>query len=381
MKIGFFTSIRSEYGPMRSVLKAINADPFFELKLIVGGAHLRKEYGYSITSIIDDGFEVIAKLDFLADENSPEFLSQTMSKLSKEFGRILNEFSFDIILFCGDRFELLPVASCCLVHNIPMAHVSGGDVTEGAIDNQVRNALTKMANLHFPGTTVYKENILKMGEEEWRICACGEPGLDEILQTKILDKGEFCSKLGLSDAVPIFLVTFHPETINNSITPDFIEEIIKKILEKYTCQILITAANFDFGGYEINQRIERLSEINPFIFFKRNLGQQMFYSALNHSSLLLGNSSSGIIEAQSFNIPVVNVGERQKGRLTNPNVLTVKADTDSILEILDFALSANFKKSFQNKANVYGDGKSAQRIIAFLKNVDLTKLLPKKSVF
>lgn len=380
-KIAVLTTIRSEYGLLKPLLKKIDSSKSFDLQLLVGGAHLNKNYGFTKTQIIEDGFNISGEFDFLSDNPSSDYLTKATAKLTEEIGLYFQNNKPDLFIVLGDRFELLAAVSSALIYNIPIAHISGGDVTEGAVDNQIRNAITKMSHLHFPATEIYKQNILKMGEEAWRICVCGEPGLDELLHINFYSKEELFKELELDINKPVICATFHPETISNEITPKFIENLFLKILEMTDYQILVTSSNFDHGGNEINDLLGKLTNNYPNLKYIKSLGQRRYYSLLSYASLMLGNSSSGLVEAQSFNIPVLNVGDRQFGRLANKNVYNVIIDTVEILNAIKVITTQSFLNSFKNQPNIYGDGNASDRIINFIKTIDTQQILVKRSTF
>lgn len=379
--IGIFTSIRSEYGLLSPLIRLIDKDSDFNLKLLVGGAHLSSEFGETINQIKIDGFNIDSTFDFLDRKDSRDFSTRSIGKLQIQIGEYFSENSIDLLIVLGDRYELIPVVTAALLNQIPIAHISGGETTEGAIDNQIRHAITKMSHLHFPATEVYGKNIKRMGEESWRICVSGEPGLDEVLKLDYISKTDLFSDLGLDYDKQTICCTFHPQTIDNKITIEFVKECLLSIVKKTNFQILITAANFDNGGKEINLMLEELSSENNSIIYVKSLGQKRYYSLLKYADLMLGNSSSGLVEAQSFNLPVINVGNRQQGRLTNPNVIQCKIEIEDVLESLEKALSKNFKVEFLNKPNIYGNGDACVKIIKFIKSQNLSKLFFKKDVF
>ena len=379
--IAVFTSIRSEYGLLKPLLDKINKESQFDLKLLVGGAHLLEDYGMTKNQIIDDGFDITKEFDFLKNEKSPDFITKSMGILQSQLGEWLINNKPDVLIVLGDRFELLPLAACCTVYNIPLVHISGGEITQGAQDNQIRHALTKLAHIHFPATEEYKDNILRMGEEEWRICVSGEPGLDLLNDINCIPKSELYEMLGLDLEKKLIICTFHPETILNRITPDFVKEVLETILQNTDYQILTTAANFDHGGDDINDVLFQMTKSLKNIHYVRSLGQLKYYSVLKCADLMLGNSSSGLVEAQSFNLPVVNVGNRQEGRLVNPNVFQCQLNVDSILTAIKYVVSNEFKSIYMDKPNIYGDGKACDKIIDYLKKVDYSKLLLKRTIF
>jgi UDP-hydrolysing UDP-N-acetyl-D-glucosamine 2-epimerase len=378
-KIAVFTSTRAEYGSLNFLLKELYKDNTFELELLVGGSHLLEEFGNTIDEILNDGYVIHRKFHFLCSDSEEDNIARSMANLTNQIGKYYIESAPDLILLLGDRFELLPVAIVSLVMNIPIAHVSGGEITEGAIDNQVRNALSKIACLHFVATEDAKFNLIALGENSERICVAGELGLDELGEMELLSQDLIFNELGLEFDKKVILATFHPETINGGITPEFLRELYTRILEKYPeIQILTTASNFDKGGEEINNLLKKLSlELNRF-YYVENLGKKRYYSILKFTRIVLGNSSSGIYEIQSFNIPTIDVGERQKGRLSNPNTLHLMVDIDAILDAMDYCQTSEFSSTFLGKPNVYGGGNTTKKIISFLKNTEWTKLLTEK---
>lgn len=367
INVAVFTSIRSEYGSLKPLLKSIKDDDEFSLKLLVGGAHLLKDFGSTINEIIDDGFEADQLFPFLFTDMGSDALTRSVAVLANQISSYLADRRPDLLLIIGDRFELLPVVNAALILNIPIAHISGGEITEGAIDNQVRHAISKMSSLHFVATEEFKNNLLKMAEEEWRICVCGELGLDQVLSMGYFSKKDLYNELGLDVERPVICATLHTETIDNQITPEFVGNLYTAIIKESDFQILATAANFDEGGSQINDMLEKLSSLNPKISFIKSLGKKRYFSLLQHCDLVLGNSSSGLVEVQSFNKPVINIGKRQAGRLSNPNVLHIDVDTGKIIKGITEVLSSDFKAAYNGKPNVYGKGDVADTIMEFIK--------------
>jgi len=380
--IAFFTSIRSEYGVMIPFLKKVQNDPNFNLKLLVGGAHLLEEHGNTIDEIIKDGFEIDCKLPFLEYENDSRALTRAMSKLQLQIGEYLAVNKPDVLIVVGDRFELLPVVSAALVLGVPVAHLSGGDVTEGAIDNQIRHAVSKISHLHFAGTETSKNNLLKMGEEEWRVFNVGEPGIDCILSIDLIDKKELYLDLNLDVSKPTVIATLHPETISNVINEEYVTDLFTRLLKEFPShQFLVTASNFDLGGNEINETLKQLSSESDQIKFVTSLGQKRYYSILKYADFMLGNSSSGIIEAQSFLLPVVNIGTRQEGRERNVNTIDVGLNIDEIVAAAKKTQDVNFRNLIEKSENLYGNGRCADEIIKCFKSVEKESLFLKKSTF
>ena len=376
--IAVFTSIRSEYGVLKPVLQAINNEETFCLELIVAGAHLSKKYGFTVEKIIKDGFTINERIDFITFKNNVVDIPRSLSILTERIGNYFIENKVDMLLLLGDRFELLPVASMALVNNISIAHLSGGEVTTGAIDNQVRNAISKMAHLHFVGTSDAKKNLIQMTEEPWRVKEVGEPFLDIVKNFIPIEKQLIYNELSLNRDKGVIIITFHPDTILNEITPQFIMNFIDSLIKKYDLQLLVTASNFDPGGDEINDCLEKIALKTDDITFIKSLGQEKYYSMIQHSVAVVGNSSSGIIEVQSFNKPVLNIGKRQMGRLANLNVYTVNAIMEEAIVGFEYMLTDSFKDKFYGKPNIYGDGSTAEKIIKSLKEIEWDRLLLKK---
>jgi UDP-hydrolysing UDP-N-acetyl-D-glucosamine 2-epimerase len=342
---------------------------------------LLPEFGRTADGILADGFAIAREIPFLTSGKEPAPEAAALSKLSDQLGRYLSESKPDILVLLGDRYELLAAAAVALVMDVPIAHISGGDVTEGAIDNQVRHALTKLAHLHFPATESYKRNLLAMGEEEWRITVSGEPGLDELISGTSLPREALFNGLGIPADRAVALVTFHPETIANAITPTFVRTVAEGLLSSTEYHFLFTAANFDPGGRDLNDCIGEIAQGNPRVTYVPSLGSDRYRSMLRYAALMLGNSSSGLVEAHSFALPALDVGKRQQGRLANANVIRVPADPAAILAALPRAEAPAFRQRLMGTPNLYGDGKAVPRILAALAAADPSKLALKKSTF
>ncbi len=382
LNIAVFTSTRAEYGLLFPLLKKINANAAFSLKLLVGGSHLLHSYGHTIDFIKKDNFQITSLFPFLEENKKNYHKHDELSVLSKQIGDYFLQDRPDIILILGDRYELLAIASVALVLDVPVGHISGGDITEGLIDNQVRHALAKIAHLHFPATEIARDNLLKMGEESWRICLAGEPGLDQILNMQYVNKEDLYGDLNIPLDKELIIATFHPETIGNEMNPSFVTSLLEQLVLHGSFHVLVTASNFDIGGREINNALLALCAKNKNITFKESLGQTRYYSILKYASLMIGNSSSGLVEAQSFKLPVLNVGKRQQGRLANANVMNVELDIKKIVSVIPYALSDDFKAKFVSQPNKYGDGHAADRILNFInENMNRASLLMKKDVF
>ena len=367
--IAIFTSARSEYGLLKPLIVRLKQSNKFKVKLLVGGAHLLHEQGLTINEIIEDGFTIDYQFPYAISDCTRESIIRSNGLLQLQMADFFAQNKIDLLIALGDRSELIPLVSTAMLLEVPIAHVSGGEITEGSTDNQVRHAVTKMSHVHFPATEFYKDNILRMGEEEWRICVSGEPGLDSILTMNFPTKEELFFSLGLSTHKKTILATFHPETIEN------------EILKNKDTQLLFTASNLDFGGVIINEKIHKLSLEYENLIFIKSLGKLRYYSMLKYADILIGNSSSGLIEAQSFHIPVINVGKRQNGRLRNKNVIDVASNPTKIVDALKFVESTDFQKTISTEKNIYWDGSACEKIVLFLESLNFDELNFKKSVF
>lgn len=360
-KVCVITGSRSEYGLFYPVLKKILNSGSLELQLIASSAHYSVDYGSTYQQIEDDGFiidEKIESLSFLDDKLSVvKSAAKTCSLLAESLGRL----NPDIVLLLGDRYETHAAATAALLMNIPIAHIHGGEKTEGAVDEQIRHSITKMSYLHFCSTEVYLKRIIQMGEDPLRVFQTGAPGIDNILNLKLLSKQDLEKELNWQFNGECALFTYHPVTLEVSDLKAEIDNIFS-VIKELKINIIFTYANADSGGKLINLMLEEFCKTDPdkYIVFK-NLGQLKYLSAMNYVDLLIGNSSSGIIEAASFKKPVVNIGDRQKGRLRGLNIIDCQINT--LRESILLALSSQFKIRISDIENIYGEGKASDLIV------------------
>jgi UDP-hydrolysing UDP-N-acetyl-D-glucosamine 2-epimerase len=379
-QIGVVTFARSDYSSCLPLLKAIQSDPDLGLDLIVSGTHLSPEFGYTIKAIEADGFEISDRVEMLLSSDTPEGVAKSVGLgiigLAQSFAR----FRPNILLIVGDRVELLSVVCSALPFNIPIAHVSGGDVTEGAIDNQVRYAISKMSHIHFVAMQAHADRLVQMGEEPWRVVVSGDPALDLLQQMEFLERDGLSRSLGLKLQPPVLLITYHPTTLGSTDLVQEMESLLSALSHLPGTQVF-TYPNADAQNQVIIHKIQAYVASRPGAILVSNLGQRRYYSLMAQVDLMVGNSSSGIWEAPSFRLPVVNIGERQKGRLRAGNVLDVDANADAIHSAIQRALLPSFRASLSNLQNLYGDGHATPRIVNTLKQVELnSRLLQKKFI-
>ena len=363
---------RSEYGLLKWILKEIEASDLLELQLVVGGAHLDPKQGETIREIREDGLQITCTLEIGTLGQSRRELAEYVGDVTKAMAAVLEHLQPDALMVLGDRYELLGICNAALLMNVPILHISGGDVTEGAIDNEVRNAITMMAEVHFPGNEKSAENIRRMRGANAKIVMAGEPGLDAFYRCEQVSREVLAEDLGLDAGQKWALLTYHPETRLS------LEENLaaaKACVEAAACredlQIVATYANADYGGAQINEYLEEAAKIYPKkLHVVPSLGQKRYLSFMREAALVLGNSSSGIVEAPFLGIPVINVGERQKGRHMCGNVRCVAADVEQIREQIHEILSSSSERQKAEDAGFWGDGHAAEQIVSYLEHMD-----------
>lgn len=365
-KICVVTGSRAEYGLFYPILIKIQESNKLKLQLISTSSHHSTEYGLTYKQIENDGFNIDDKIEnlFLTEARSSIVKSTGIatSLLSDSFDRLQP----DIVLLLGDRYETHAAATAAMLMNIPIAHIHGGEITEGAVDEQIRHSITKMSYLHFCATETYRKRVIQMGEDPARVFNTGAPGIDNIINLKLLTKSKLEKELNWKLTSKSALFTYHPVTLEESDIEIDLEAILS-VLETFSFNILFTYANADSGGRIINQKIEEFCKIQPSKYkVVKSLGQVKYLSAMKYVNLLIGNSSSGIIEAASFKKPVINIGDRQKGRLRGKNV--IDCNLNSLQDSIKLALSSSFRNNIKNMNNIYGIGAAADIILDKLIN-------------
>ena len=380
-KILVVTGTRAEYGLLYWTMKAIQQDNDLQLQLIVTGSHLSTEYGYTVEQIRADGFTIEEEIDMLIDSQKKSALVKAMGLELIQMAQVFDRLEPDLLLILGDRYETFIAAICAMMMNVPIAHMNGGESTEGAIDEQIRHAITKMAHLHFTGAEPYKENVIKMGEEPWRVFNVGQAGLENIKRINLLEKEELEAELKIKFGEVVFLITYHPETIDYEKMEEKVDQLLSAI-SKYDAQYIFTYPNADFGNRVIIDRIKKFIERNQNAYLFSSLGQKKYLSLLKYVDVMIGNSSSGIIESPAFKLPVVNIGERQKGRLRNRNIIDVSNSEQEIADAINKAINDQaFIASLQTMENLYGEGRTSESIINVLKTVKIDHRLFAKALF
>jgi UDP-hydrolysing UDP-N-acetyl-D-glucosamine 2-epimerase len=377
-RIGVVTVSRSDYGHLHSVLDGIRRAPDLELILFVAGMHLAPEFGDTLREIEADGFPVAERIEMLDNADTPEAVAVSTGRGVEGFARAFAGRRPELVVVLGDRFEMLAAAVAALPFALPVAHIHGGEVSEGAMDNQIRHAITKLAHVHFASALVHAKRIANMGEEAWRIHTVGAPGLDRLAGLSALPRETLARELGLPGEGAWHLVTFHPVTLEYRDTASHVDELLVA-LEKIDGTFVITYPNADTSGRVIIDRLEEFAARHPGrCRLVPSLGERLYLSLLSHAELMIGNSSSGLIEAPSFGLPAVNIGSRQRGRLRGANVIDVAPSREDILRGIEAARAPAFRAQARAAANPYGDGRAAPRIVEVLRKVPLDARLVQK---
>lgn len=378
-KILYVTGTRADYGLMKSVLENISRHPLLELEIAATGMHLMKEFGYTINEVESDGYKV-HRINVTYEKDDKESMAIFIGKFIQKFAEKIRDIKPDIILVLGDRGEMLGAAIVGAYLSIPVAHIHGGEITS-TVDEFTRHAITKLSHIHFTATKKSAERIIKMGENPDRVFITGAPGLDSILNQNFHSKEEICNALGLNAKEPILIVVQHPETLYADISDKHIRETLEavKALGKQT---VVIYPNADAGGRKMIKVIQEYVKF-PFIHVIKSLEHNNYLSLMKNADVLIGNSSSGIIEAPSFGLPVVNIGTRQEGRERAENVIGVSHNKDEIINAIKKALYDEvFKDKVKKCKNPYGDGKAGERIAEILSKIEINnKLLQKKLTY
>lgn len=374
-KICVVTGTRAEYGLLTPLMKEIEKDPDLTLQLIATGMHLSPEFGMTVKNI-EKEFHIDKKIEILLSSDTAAGIAKSMGLANISFAEAFSELEPDIILVLGDRFEILAVVSTALVMNIPVAHLSGGELTYGAIDDSIRHAVTKMSHLHFTATEEYRQRVIRMGEPPERVFNVGEAGLDNIRSLKLLSKDELQKSLGFTFGKKNVLVTYHPVTHEKESTNQF-QNLLDALDEIEGLQIIFTKANADAGGRAINQMIDQYAKKRQNCSVYTSLGQLRYLSALQYVDAVVGNSSSGIVEAPSFHIGTINIGNRQEGRTQAESVINVPAEKEAIIEAFKKLYSEEFQNRLPHIKNPYEQRNVSVKIKNILKKSDLTGITKK----
>jgi len=379
-KICVVTGTRAEYGLLYWLMKEIEEDKDLELQLIVTGMHLSPEFGLTYKTIEKD-FKIDKKIEMLLSSDTSIGISKSMGLAQISFAEAYKELQPDMLVVLGDRYEIFSAVSAAMIARIPIAHLHGGETTEGAFDESIRHSITKMSHIHFTATDEYENRVIQLGEQPDRVFNVGGLGIENIKRLKLLSKEEFEKSIDFKLNKKNILVTFHPVTLEKATASAQFQELLNAIDRLKDTNIIFTKANSDTDGRVINSMIDDYVSRNSdkSVGFT-SLGQLRYLSALQYVDAMVGNSSSGLAEAPSFQIGTINIGDRQKGRIMADSVLNCKSDKESISNAFEELYADKFKETLKLSVNPYGDGCASLKIIEELKKIDLKNII-KKSFF
>lgn len=378
MKICIATGTRAEYGLLKPLIDQIRLTAGYELQLLVTGAHLSPEFGLTYKLIEEDGLKINAKVEMLLSSDTPEGIVKSMGLGLIGFTDALKRLNPDLIVILGDRYEMLALASAALIFKIPIAHIHGGEITEGAYDDAIRHSISKMSHLHFTSTEEYRNRVIQLGEQPDRVFNVGAIGLDNIRSLNLLSLEELSSNLGVEFKKYNYLVTFHPETLADHSVEEQFQILLDVIDSQKESFFIFTKANADTDGRVINDLIDRyVSKNRSKSIAYTSMGQLRYLSAMKYVTAVVGNSSSGIIEAASFRVSTINIGNRQKGRIQGENVINVSANKLEIEHAFVLVKDEEHIARLNQVVNPYGSGESAVKIINILQTMEFKTLLTK----
>jgi GDP/UDP-N,N'-diacetylbacillosamine 2-epimerase (hydrolysing) len=376
-KICVVTGTRAEYGLLYWLMKKIQADAELELQLVVTGMHLSPEFGLTYLEIEKD-FKIDKKVEMLLSSDTAIGVSKSIGLAQIGFADAYEELKPDLLVVLGDRYEIFSAVSTAMIARIPIAHLHGGETTEGAFDEAIRHSITKMSHIHFTAADEYKNRVIQLGEQPGRVFNVGGLGIENIVKLQLLSKTDFEESINFKLGLKNILVTFHPVTLEGSTSKKQFQELLNALDVLKNTNIIFTKANSDTDGRVVNQMIDEYVTRNAdkAVCFT-SLGQLRYLSALQYVDAMVGNSSSGLAEAPSFKIGTINIGDRQKGRLKADSVIDSLPTKNSILQAFDYLYSDSFKDLLMKVKNPYGEGCPSEKIVAEIKNIELKHLLKK----
>jgi GDP/UDP-N,N'-diacetylbacillosamine 2-epimerase (hydrolysing) len=370
-RICVLSTSRADYGCLNRLMHEVHQDPQLQLQLAFVGRHWRGQDAPEDTKLTHDGLPVALALEADPEDDTPAAVGEAASRVMARFVAAFPYLSPHVLVVLGDRFEVMAAALAAVVHNVPIAHIHGGELSLGAIDDSIRHALTKLSRLHFTATPQYAARVLQMGEPEDSVFCFGAPALDGLRTQDLVSREELAAALGLSFERPVALVTYHPATLEPGKASEQIASVLSA-LERSGLAAVLTAANQDAGGGHINAALEEFAQRDPKRYrLFAHLGQRRYFGCLAHCAVMIGNSSSGLIEAPSFELPVVNIGARQEGRVRGANVIDTDCDSEQIVAAIKTALAPEFRGRLRSSPNPYdpiGDGRTSWRIKEALKS-------------
>lgn len=377
-KICVVTGTRADYGLLYWLMKEIAADESLQLQTIVTGMHLSPEFGLTYRVMEADGFPIDEKVEMLLSSDTPVGIAKSIGLATIGFADALNRLQPDVMVVLGDRYEILAAVQAALIARIPVAHLHGGELTEGAVDESIRHAVTKMSHLHYTAAEAYRQRVIQLGEAPERVLNFGAPGLDQITRLQLLSRAEFEQSIRFALGQTNFLVTYHPVTLQAGGSEAAMRELMRALDRFPEAKILFTKPNSDTEGRIIGQMIDQYAADAPErVFVATSLGQLRYLSAIAHCDLVVGNSSSGLYEVPLFHKPTINIGDRQRGRLRPASVIDCASSADAVAAAIERGLSASFQQTLAGISSPFGDGNASVKIKEHLKHVRLEGILQK----
>lgn len=376
-KVCVVTGSRAEYGLLKSTLKYIKLSKSLKLQLIVTGMHLSKKFSYTFKEIQKDGFNINHKIKMNLNYDDSFNIAKSMGKSLPEFVKSFSSLKPDLILILGDRYEIFAAATAAMLSRIPVAHLHGGEITEGAYDDMIRHSLTKMSHLHFVTHEMYKKRVIQLGEDPKKVFNVGGFGVDNIKNIKLLNKKNLEQKMNFKFLEKNLLITFHPTTLEKNSTTKYTKNLLNALNTCKNTGLIFTMPNADNENSIIFEMIKKFCKKNFAAKYFISLGQLKYFSCLKYIDAVVGNSSSGILEAPSFQIATINIGTRQNGRLQSKSIINVKPDTQFIKKAIKKIYSHNFKSELKSSLNPYGKGGAAKKVVNILEKIELNNILKK----
>tara|TARA_B100001564_G_scaffold359749_1_gene382768 strand:- start:2836 stop:3984 length:1149 start_codon:yes stop_codon:yes gene_type:complete len=375
MRVCVVSGSRADYGLLKPLIKKLINDDFFEFHFIVTAMHLSKKYGNTIFEIENDNIPITKKINCLFDSDDSVGITKSISLALSQFGEALHEIKPEMMIILGDRTEMLAASIAASISNIPISHIHGGEVTSGAYDEFIRHSITKMSYYHFTTNLEHKRRVIQLGENPERVFDCGAISIESIMNIDYLSKRKLESSINFKFEKITALITFHPVTLENDSSKKHFKEILSTLDNFKDIKLIFTAANSDKDGKVINSLIRDYVSINKEkSILVKSLGQLKYYSSLKYIDFVMGNSSSGIIEVPYFNIPTINIGDRQKGRLSTESVIHVEPTKKDMIDAINLATSSSFRKKICKQKLIYGQGNTSEKIIKVLKSRKEIKL-------
>ena len=378
MKVCIITSTRADFGLLKNLIFKIKKNKFFLLKVVVSGTHFSKKYGYTSDEIKENKIKIDNKIICKFNSDNPKGVSQVMAKCMLESSRIFKTLQPDLLIVLGDRYEILASTISAHLSRIPVAHIHGGEVTHGVIDDAFRHSITKMSHIHFVANAIYKKRVVQLGESPKNVYVVGGLGVDSISKTNLLKKSELEKKFNLKFNKTNFLVNFHPETLNKNLAKKQIRELLSAFSELKNTGLIFTIPGPDLENEIVVKLIKKFTLKHKNAYFFKSLGQVNYFSFLNQVDGMIGNSSSGLLEMPYFKKGTINIGTRQSGRLFAKSVINIKIKKSKIIQAVKKLLSNNFQKNIRNNINPYGNPGASDKIIKILKKIKVKKIINKK---